>query len=390
MADKIRTVVVPGFGGTSLSFAGGAGGKTKLWYNPPQLLKASPLGLALDTNGSSPFPVLGKRLFPDGPVDLGVYEPLITALSNEGMRPAFWGYDWRLSANVLANKFAAYLSTSDLENPFYVVAHSMGGVVAQLAYPLWQLSNGGQTWATTAYLGTPHGGSYWAPAALAGLYTDGSSLLLLQSIFTALSQVSFVTSGIATAVAVALGQTVGSWPGLYCLIPSNKGHWAGMDPNASQLCLLQNYANTPGGVQQQWLNLALAVQGTLVTNYTLPRPAEVSITGSEFLTLDKVIDFSNLGVLKSYKQTLAGDGTVTIQRGTLPVGSSEEFKKTGHNALANSGGPLRNLREWLLRPPAESGVLSNGPAIPSIIGHLETIPGTFNPPAVFVNKHGDP
>jgi pimeloyl-ACP methyl ester carboxylesterase len=390
MADPFRTVVIPGFGGTALSFSGGSEGKTNLWYNPPALLKYSPLSMALANDGNTPLPVFGRKLFLDGPVGLGVYEPLLTSLASDGMRPIFFPYDWRVSANVTANKLATFLATTPLTDPFYVVAHSFGGLIAQLAYPLYRLNPNAPTWATTAYLGTPHGGSYWAPAALAGLYTDGSTLLLLQSLFTQLSQVSFVTSGIRTAIAVALGTTVGSWPGLYALMPNSKGPWQGLDPLASQLLLLQNYANTPGGVQQQWLNLALALQQTLVDNYALPRPAEVSLVGDGFLTLDSVTDYANPGLLKSYKQTLVGDGTVSVQRGTVPGQSAQEFKRTGHTAIANSGGPLAMLKEYLLEPPTHSTVLGNSPTIPVPGNVLSTIPGTFNPPPVWVNRHNDP
>jgi pimeloyl-ACP methyl ester carboxylesterase len=150
-------VIVPGFGGTQLSYRGGFRGKTSYWYNPAVMGTSNPLAGALASDGVSPYPVLGKTLFADGPVNMGIYEPMITNLANNGHNPYFWAYDWRLGAVQLGGMFASALRSLSLTRTFSVVAHSYGGLVAQLAYPTYTATPPPVTWAKTVYLGTPHG-----------------------------------------------------------------------------------------------------------------------------------------------------------------------------------------------------------------------------------------
>lgn len=390
MAVQYDTIVVPGFGGSQLSFAGGKGGKTVLWYDPVAITKYTPLALALAADGVSPLAVVGKACFADGPVDFGIYEPLMTALANAGFKAFFWAYDWRKSANLLANQLAVFLQSGKVTPTFNVVAHSFGGLVAQLAYPLYKLGGPGPTWATTCYLGTPQGGAHWAGAALSGLFTEGSEILMLANLLKVFPTLQSVLKPIITAAAVGLGQLVGSWPGLYCLLPNPLTPWDTLDANASKFLQLATYANTPGGQQAQWLTLAAAVQGTLSAGWSGARPNEFALIGGDRQTLATLDNVAQPGVLASYGVTNDGDGTVITKRAINPPTHGIQFKRTNHTAIVNTLGPLSRLPALLKTPPTDFEVLPNNAAIPP------QVPQTFSldfPPVVaqpFVNLHLDP
>jgi pimeloyl-ACP methyl ester carboxylesterase len=391
MAGPYSVVVVPGFGGTSLSYQGGMGGKTRLWYSPTQIIRNSPGALQLASDGASPQSPLGKTLFSDGPLDAGIYEPLLTQLTNDGLSPVFWGYDWRLSLSNLAGLLATYLSTVPLTNPFYVVCHSMGGLVAQLCYPAYLAAKASNTWATTLYLGTPHGGSYWAPAALSGLYTPGSEIYSLGGLLRVAAQANPLGGAALLATLTTLGIVVGSWPGLYQLMPSSLGPWAELDPNAAALLQLSSYARSPGGQQQQWLTLAAAVLAQLNTGLSQPRPAEVCFVGTGMQTLSAITAPNDPERIASYETTTAGDGTVTAARATLPGKTLVTFEQIGHSALCYSYPVTSQIKTYLQAPTTGGETIdttSLGPQVATPPSLIPALPIPLGGP--FVNTSNDP
>lgn len=390
MGPPYGCVVIPGIGGSQLSFTGGSGGKTALWWNPTAILKYTPLAMGLANDGASPWPIVGKKLFPDGPVNFGIYEPLLTQLANDGLNPTFWAYDWRLGLNVLANQLAIFLAGAQLTNPFFVVAHSMGGLIARLAYPLWQLTNAGAQWGNTVYLGSPHGGSYWAPAMLSGLYGDGAFFKVLGQLLGLAGQVpGSPLLPIAIAGATA-GQLLGSWPSMYALIPSAQGTWAAIDPQAAALNQLATYANTPGGQQQQWFTQGIAIQKSLSTPQTEAAPAKrFNVCGQAPSTLHSFVMGGNPGNLDAYKTVSDGDATVPTDRASWEGVPTIRFKNCTHNQLCTTLGPLSRLTAWLKNPPTADETLPNNAAVFSNPGG-STIDFVPIPVQTFYVTTGDP
>lgn len=390
MAINGDVVLIPGFGGSQLSYKGGKGGKTALWWNPTNLLLKTPLALGLSADGETPWPGVGITLFPDGPAAFGVYEPLLTYLANHGYNPMFWSYDWRLKQSDLSTALLAWMQGRKLSNPFHVVCHSNGGLIAQLAYPSFAALNTGSRWASTIYLGTPHGGSYWAPAALAGLYTTGSELFLLGQLLDLAGPLQGASAIAGKAALLVAGQLVGSWPGLYGLLPNDQGPWAALDGRAGKAQQLSYYATTAGGQQQQWLSFATSQLAALVANLSKPRPPELSIYGLDFPTLRAFTDVAMPEKIQNYTSTTAGDGTVTQERGTLPAGVSRGFKRTRHNDLPNTLGPLQNLLVWLQTLPVGDEELPNNPGVVNGPTIGSTIPLTPVPSSPWINTFADP
>lgn len=383
-------IVIPGFGGTTLSYRGGKGGSTPLWYDQTRILLNTPLSLALDTDGVKPFPLAGKTLFPAGPVNMGIYEPLVTAIANAGYTPIFWPYDWRLDPNATAAQLVAYLRGKTFTPPVSFVCHSFGGLIAQLAYPLFNVGAPPFTWSKTIYLGTPHGGAHWASAALNGIYFDGCELLMLAQLLDLVNLTFPIVQPAFTAVARTLALTVGSWPALYCLLPNPFGYWQTFDPNAARGLAPAQYVNGPGGVQTKWLALATSTLQTLVANLALSRPPEVSIYGLDFATMAQFNTQTDPTVLTGYLFQLAGDGTVTETRATLPAGHSVGFKRTSHNGLCNTLGPLNEVIAALATTPSSDSILPNPPGV--VLPPTQTFTTIVTPPPTipFANRHSDP
>lgn len=390
MPGPFATVVVPGFGGTTLSYVGGFGGKTNLWFNGPLIAAKTPLSLALDSTGAAPYPLLGQKVFPDGPIQFGIYEPLIQSLGNAGQFPVFWGYDWRLNPLTLAAQLATFLASNTLFNPFTVVAHSFGGLIAQLAYPLYVAMGAGSVWSKTVYLGTPQGGSHWAIAGLNGLYSDGAFMAFLRWLFDLSPVIDPAFAVGFKAIETSLAIAVGSWPAIYTLLPSNLGPWAGMDPNAPAALQLSTYQNGPGGVQQQWLTLAATVQAALNTGLSQPRPAELCVLGSADVTLNTLKFPAQAYALNSYGTTNDGDGTVANQRSRLPGKPNAQFKNCTHNQLCNTLGPLTMLNTWLQNFPVGATTWPNQAVTPDQPAQRLSIDVFIPGPVPFANTHGDP
>lgn len=390
MAPPYSVVVVPGISGTTLSFRGGVGGKTKLWYNPTALLKYTPLALALASNGTDPWPLIGKQCFPDGPVDMGVYEPLLTQLANDGLNPVFWPYDWRVSLTATATRFALYLASEDLTSPFTVVGHSMGGLVMRLAYQTFLNQDSGKTWRQSIYLGSPHGGSYWASAMLAGLYGDGAFMKVFGQLLGLAGQVGGPAAFPLAVAAKIAGEVMGSFPALYCLLPSYQGNWAPLDAQAKTLFDLATYSASPGGQLQQWLDLAKQITANLSTPATSPHPQfELNVNGYVPSTLYRFKAGGDPGSISDYKTTALGDGTVPEDRSRWDGVPTISFKTTNHTQLVQTLGPLSRLKGWIATPPTADAVLPNSAAVPSQRPQ-ETWPFIPVPAVSFINVSGDP
>lgn len=387
-----QVVFIPGFGGSALNYQGGYGGVTNYWYNPAIMARNNPLSAALATDGESPYPTYGKTLYPAGPVQTNVYSAMLTALLNAGWNPAFWAYDWRLDAQTLANQLVAFLSSANVSNPFSVVCHSYGGLIAQLAYPAYKSSSAKNVWAQSVYLGVPCGGSYWPAAALAGWFPGYSELSLLGRAFNIANPALVnLAAPVYSALLVALGQLVGSWPALYCLLPNAGGPWAAIDANASALQNPAAYSNSWGGQIPRWFTLGANIMATLVTNLAGSRPTETSFVGTGTSTL---ASYKGLAFDPSEDGSYIngdGDGTVPTNRATPgSLGQTVQFPGVSHTGLCQDSGPVNALLELLSGGLKGSMIVEPTP--------LATIPGPAEHPArlnatipfPFSNVHGDP
>ena len=191
-----------------------------------------PLRLTPDANGKLKD---WMGLYPFG-VDSFYYGSIQTALGAiPNTQCVGVDYDWRFDLLTVADAAAAkmdksfqFWSNRSTVDAVDVVGHSMGGLVARLAYGRvsQQLRD---LWARTYTLGTPHGGSYEAARSLNDII-DGLKMLTGWDI--ARSYLPWLNAAARTD----LESLVRSFPSFYSLLPRGSGsEWADIDPNADLL-----------------------------------------------------------------------------------------------------------------------------------------------------------
>lgn len=176
-----------------------------LWLHPHAIGAGGLLELALP--GSRAIRAVG--------VMLPGYLKLKLSLEVAGFRPVLHSFDWRLDLDRLARAFVRALDGSGARKVF-VVAHSMGGLVARAALAHDKRGRIGRL----LQLGTPNEGSYALLQALRAVYPTVRKIASLDRTHTA--------EALARSVFLTL-------PGLYQMLPTtaagasidlfNAGHW---------------------------------------------------------------------------------------------------------------------------------------------------------------------
>jgi pimeloyl-ACP methyl ester carboxylesterase len=386
----MKVLIVPGLLGSSMV------ANTKLFLNPRvwvntawfALYGVDVLDLAAD--GISRGPLSNFDCLAKGAVNLNIYNGVQSALENAGFSVDFLAYDWRLNLPLLAQGLASFLSTQYAGEPFALVCHSMGGLIARLAYPLWRQAQAGGTWTRTVYCGTPHGGSYSASYNLANAFPRGTALYDLFSPFSNLNPVNPLSLLTAQPAYKRLFQTVSSWPSLYCLLPSGTATWAALDPNVSEGLVLSNYSSFNEYASQAWLTNASAVQAALELNLAQPRPAEVCIAGTGEQTPEFYATPAQMNADAGYIFGTEGDGIVAYDRAILP-GINTLRLQADHWDVIRGGAALAALPGLITDGLVANKAVDNGPLKPLIIDTpLLFIPNPPQPPQPYKQRRGDP
>jgi pimeloyl-ACP methyl ester carboxylesterase len=361
MSNFPNVIVVPGICGTQLSHFSTKGKRTVFWYSVDELTSLGPAGLQLAEDGRSPALGPNFQLVADGPVKLGIYQPLMKWLQDAGYNAVFYSYDWRRDLGAVALDLASFCRAIAAQPNFTVIAHSMGGLVAQLAYTIYTEQGDSVPWGSTVYVNTPQGGAHWASMVLNGLFDDGFVLNLLQQAYATKLLVLKPAFFLYSSLAAALGTAIGSWPSVYQILPSTQGHWEFLDPNAALALQAATYAAGPGGVQQQWLTRAAQVMIQLVAGYALPRPAELQICGIGISTPRAFNVGNSPQALSGYTFTDVGDGTVPRERAVLDFLPAQTLAPAAHNGLLTTDVLFDRLQAWITAHPSGSATIDNTP-----------------------------
>ncbi len=144
--------------------------RERIWLSPVSLLLsnvAERLRLAADgTTDREPE----LHIQPAGPIRF-FYGKAARSWRERGFAVHEWGFDWRKSLRLSAERLALFLQTLALDRPgrtFAIVAHSMGGLVAALAAA--QSPAMLERVQRTVFLGAPLGGSFAPMEAVLGSY----------------------------------------------------------------------------------------------------------------------------------------------------------------------------------------------------------------------------
>lgn len=344
-----QVVLLPGICGTELYLTLPGNHKRLVWPDPFMLLTFGPGLLQLAPNGLDPGPLAVAALTTGNYIRLGVYEPLHNQLTADGWTVAPIGYDWRMSLLHTAPLVAGAIRANFPDGDFYVVAHSMGGLVARLAYANFVANGDAARWKRTVYLGTPHGGAHQAAWEMAGLdWIPGELALLAQMFATARAGVPIL--GPSGRIAEQIQATVASWPGLYELFPSTHDRWQPADVRNFGLYLQATYTGHNGFVSQARLDSAAATITALDTLIGQPSPEEVCIIGRGADTRDLFKGVQAVNDPKAWDTTTNGDGVVTTARGVLPGRKEVNLPSLLHQDYTISRRVLGNVTKWLADP----------------------------------------
>lgn len=397
--------IVPGLLASELeSSTGNLFSSPKVWVNDTRLFLAGPDILKLGSDGASPvgqFPRLGIT----GRTVQNRMAPLRRALEGDGFTVTTFCYDWRKSIDIaaaaLANSLAAALQSSPDAERIVVVGHSMGGLIARLAYPLCSAAVQAK-WNASVYLGTPFGGSYQAAEAMG---TKAVFLNLFWGDQAARSALTYFSRGDVTRL-VDMART---WPSLYQLFPpQGASAFSALDPDVAKLYDPTNYPRDVS-MMAAWMAKADEIHTSLAGVATRPAK-EVAVVGTGIRTLDtahpdhqvthgvssygfeEMSDWLGDGVVHSTRASLAGMAVVSMPNATH-VGMTSD-QRVLDTVLSNLDEYVAD-EEVVQDPVRQPTVNDGGRRIPLPPAGNNLIVPLFWPPSPVggqdrLIRHGDP
>jgi pimeloyl-ACP methyl ester carboxylesterase len=311
-------------------------------------------GLALAPNGVDPAPVIGRRMgivtAPQNPWGA------ITGLLRFQLDPAEWAvtfvpYDWRREFSLVVGQLRdAIFLHSTPESPATIVGHSMGGLVAVLAYKLLEEQGFGNFVRRIITLGTPFQGSYLPVLWLIGALGIVQELTAIYGLVNVIPNVNPLQWELAYLNALAL-----SWPSFYELLPFAQGPDAAADPNRQ---LLYNAANYPAAIRpdQNWLDYSrdtfqpkLTAAAASVPPWILTAVAGIGCPTARLLSSPTTpLALSKLGIAND------GDGVV-MESSALTPGAVNFKVSSSHSSLplgVAASGLLADLIRDTRTPPS--------------------------------------
>lgn len=294
--------LLPGIMGSQLgALRPGGAPADLLWLDPQDVIGGALTRLQLpDPAGLSP---LGAIPFS--------YLALQLRLRAAGFAVTVHDYDWRKNLDELASALATRLR-NDPAPGIYLIAHSMGGLVARRAMQAPDLARVRRL----VTLGTPHGGSYGAVQAIRGSYPVVRRLAALDRLHDA----DFLAA-----------QVFSTFPSLYQMLPPSgpgadlfeAAHWPQSGPRPDPRLLDAGRAFT--GALPASEPRCIAICGTMQRTVT-----GVRLDADEF----------------HYQVSDAGDGTVPLASAQL-AGCDNYYVRCEHSALPRSATVARAVLELL-------------------------------------------
>jgi pimeloyl-ACP methyl ester carboxylesterase len=299
-----RVLILPGIMGSKIGRPRAWLPDDVIWIDPLDIARGALRKLALGSS-PSPYAALGVlQLF---------YLKLKLRLRLAGFDADHYPFDWRKSIAELGAELAAALRRESAREVF-LVAHSMGGLVARAA-----IAQGAPKVARLVMLGTPNFGSFVPVQALRAVYDLVRKVAFLDAAHSPEELASRVFS---------------TFPSLYEMLPA-RGHFQGLD-------LYDPGVWPRTGPQPRPALLARAPQ---VQQSLAPADARFFLIAG--VNRETVTDISKRpdGELE-YHRTLEGDETVPLACALLP-GARTYFIEEAHGSLPNNGRVGRAVAELI-------------------------------------------
>ncbi|HEY0738657.1 MAG TPA: CHAT domain-containing protein [Herpetosiphonaceae bacterium] len=318
-----NVVVIHCFMGSALSAMNSQGTYEQIWVNARQLMDGKFESLRLREDGRNEFNaqdeirVTGmlKRYYGD----------LLLSLSEHWNVWGFW-YDWRKSVRTAAAQLEALVNEWFSENePFHIVAHGLGGVVARTF-----VRHAPERWATMRdtvtdmraggrliMLGSPNYGSFVIPQVLTGL----------SHLVGELDEIDLRHNR------NEILNIVHSFTGLYQMLPSpfiergadqlyRPGDLAAPNQDLDQLYQAVTYDNLHRSLQvsQHYLDAARQIHKTL--HPVVDPERMISIVGDTHITAQHITNIQRIDMEDAYQVSKQGDGFVTYDLSRLSPDSA--------------------------------------------------------------------
>lgn len=286
-----RVLILPGILGSLIARQKGTKLDT-IWIDFFDILRGRLRELTMPDNGKS---------FRATDAHPGTYLKLKLGLQKQGFDADFHPFDWRQSIPDLGRELAARIA-SDPASEVYLVAHSMGGLVARAAF----FADGGQLPKVKrlVMLGTPNYGSFAPVLVYRGVYKFLKLLALLD---------------VAHSAEHLGGKIMNTLPGLMEMMPQRE-KFSGLD-----LYDLAQWPSSGGRPEASLLPKVPAAQQKL------------AIDPQRFVMIAGVDRETTTGVRKIgdefvFERSNAGDGTVPLDFAVLP-GVLTYYFAEGHGEL---------------------------------------------------------
>jgi pimeloyl-ACP methyl ester carboxylesterase len=297
-----RVLILPGIMGSTLGTRGAIFDDV-IWFDPLDITRGNLMDLALS---HGPGKLTSLDAFPL------VYTGLRLRLRNDGYDADYHPYDWRMS---IADLGAALLKRlkSEPADEIFLVAHSMGGLVARAAIALRAPKI-----KRLIMLGTPNHGAFAPVQAIRAVYSVVKQVAALDTRHSAeeLSEKVFTT-----------------FPGLYQMLPT-RDQFSSVD--------LYDAANWPRRGPQPRQPLLDQV-----------RPVQESLAKADerFFLIAGVDQETTVGLRFEedefvYDNSMEGDGTVPLASARLD-GAQTYYVAESHGSLPNNRAVARAVSEIL-------------------------------------------
>ncbi len=307
-----RVLILPGIMGSKLGTEGFLFDDT-IWIDPVDIVAGRLSDLSLD-GGSPDIQALGVLLFS--------YLKLKLRLKVAGFDADFHPYDWRQDIRTLGEGLAERIrkETARAGERLYLVAHSMGGLVARAGFK--RLADGGGKDEKRVHrlimLGTPNNGSFSPVQALSGTHSMVKKVAAVD---------------LSNSHEDLVNKVFNTFTGLYQMLPARSVYsgidlydlasWppSGMSPRPEELAKAPEVHEALAPGQERFILIAGVNQQTVVN---------VRREGDEFL----------------YGLSLEGDGTVPLAFAQL-VNVTTYFVEEVHGSLPNNGDVQRAVIDLL-------------------------------------------
>ncbi|MCP9493661.1 MAG: CHAT domain-containing protein [Pyrinomonadaceae bacterium MAG19_C2-C3] len=321
-ALKGKVIVIHGIMGSDLASFDSGGDVDHIWVKVARLVMGRFSRLQLNDDGLG-----GEHDVRATGIMKRYYGELMLSLSQTWEVRPYW-FDWRKDLNLAANELAAKISNWFSDNePFHIVAHSMGGLVARTF-----IKNHRRRWETAqdtkhnlkaggrlVMLGTPNHGAFCVPQILTGLEPIIRKIALfdLRHDLEELLEIS------------------NTFVGSYQMLPSQI-----LDANMAKLYQSETYVGFK--VSQRCLDKAKKHHEELSDIVDVERM--IYVAGYDQPTLGGIRDFTKLGRAEAYEVTLDGDGRVAHRVGLLHKNNKQVptfYIKEEHGSLASNETVIR-------------------------------------------------